>query len=148
MAVRGKLYYVMDDLQDKIDQIISEFERDATLTPEQLMEALKKLLPIEKADFATAKRRVEGMYLVAERLFNTVYDLGRFRYGDEWTRGRVTREAELRPFHHFHWTTGSREPQRNVLTRDDFLNDPATALIKLESDISSLAQLMRHLQSV
>jgi hypothetical protein len=148
MAVRGKLYYVTDETQEKIEQIVSEFEHDTNLTAEQLMEALKKILPIEKTNMDTGKRRVEGFYLVAEQLFNIVLDLGKFRYGDEWTRGRLTKEANLLPFSHFHWTAGSREPTQNVLTRDDFLNDPATALIKLESDICSLAELMRRLQAV
>jgi len=125
---------------DKAEVATEEF-LDGKLTPEQLMAKLKELMPVHKTDSNTWKARVEGLFEVSEMLFQAVLDKGQQKHGEEWNRSRVVLESKMRPFSYYHWVVGSREPVNNVLTRDDYLNDPTTALVKLEDDILSLARL-------
>ncbi len=105
-------------------------------------------MPLERGQHQALCARVEGFYELSEGLFELVFDLGQAKHGAEWNRRRVVKEANLRPFSYYHWITGSREPASNVMTRKDYLNDPTTALAKLEEDIQSLAKLYRQLQTL
>lgn len=137
---RQEFHFVDDKMIIKLDQLTREFV-DKKHTPEEFVAKLKEMLPVHKTDQSTWKLRVEGYFEVSEKLFDEVLDKGQAIHGEEWNRQKVVVAAKMRPFSYYHWITGSREPVNNVLTRDDYLNDPTTALVKLEDDILALGKL-------
>lgn len=142
---RGREFHFIDkDTISKLDELSSSF-CDNGQNVEDFLAKLKELLPVHKTDQTTWKARVEGFYEVSEQLFHQVLEKGTAKFGEEWNRQRIVVEAKMRPFSYYHWITGSREPVTNVLTRDDYLNDPTTALVKLEDDIVALGKLFRDL---
>jgi len=42
----------------------------------------------------------------------------------------------------YHYLTGSREPMNVLLTRDDALQDPSTAFVKLKHDIETWSEFI------
>lgn len=140
----SKLHFLNEELAENLVKITREF-LGGSESGEDLLNRAKKMLPVHKTDQSTWKARVEGYYEISEELFKSCVDKGKVKYGDEWDRQKVVNEAKLRPFSYYHWLTGSREPIDNVLTRYDYLNDPTTAMVKLEDDIKSLTNLYRAL---
>ncbi|MDP8207222.1 MAG: hypothetical protein P9L92_11205 [Candidatus Electryonea clarkiae] len=139
-----RFHFIKDDVIEKLKKAVEEgLERDQSA--DDFFKTMKDLLPVHKTDQSTWKARVEGYFEVSDRLFDVVLDKGQALHGDDWSKGRIVHEAKLRPFSYYHWLTGSREPASNVLTRDDFLNDATTAMVKLEDDIKSLFLLYRKL---
>ncbi|MBD3167732.1 hypothetical protein GF324_14115 [bacterium] len=143
---RIQYHFMSEEDFGKLEEFHKSFIA-SDLTPENYVVKLREMFTLDKAEPATWKRRVEALYTASEMLFHDVLEEGRTWQGTVWNRGRVVIEARLMPLSHYHWTTGSREPTANLLTRDDYLNDPATALIKLEFDIISMGKLLRRLQN-
>ena len=137
-------YFVDDELVDLLDDMVDSFHYSIE-TPESLLDRIKELLVLKKLEHDTVSARVEGFMEIAEELFKAVVKQGKIKHGEEWSRKDVVREARLRPFSHYHYMMGSREPASNVMTRKDYLNDPSIALAKLEDDVISLATLYRSL---
>ncbi len=135
-------HFVGTDTLREIEGVTDQFGCNEQ-SPQQMFTKLEEILPVEKTNPSTWKARVEGFYHVSDNFFNNVLTIGQARYGEDWNRSKVIQEAKLFPFSHYHWLTGSREPIANMLTRDDYLNDPCTALIKLEDDILSLGGLLK-----
>jgi hypothetical protein len=137
-------HFASEEVITKIVAITKEFITNDS-SPEELVAKAKEVLPVHKTDQTTWKVRVEGYFEVSEVLFEAVLDKGQEKYGEDWNRQKIVSEAKLRPFSYYHWMTGSREPAANVRDRDDYLNDPTTAMIKLEDDIKALGALLRKL---
>lgn len=132
-----ELRYLTNEVVGQIGALLDAYHAAAgSQKPEQLYDKIIALLPIEKMNADTVRRRVEGLYCASELLFK------RLLSGAKMTRNEIVREAELKPLSHFHYLTGSREPRNIVLTRDDYLNDPSTALVKLQDDIIALSILL------
>jgi len=143
--------YEFHFLEEAVIKKISEATKNflgSDIEPKQFIEELKKLLPVSKTDRSTHKSRVEGLYFVNEFLFQEVLDKGKKKVGEDWNHNKIVSQAKLRPFSHYHYLSGSHEPVVNVRTRDDYLNDPATAMMKLEDDIIALGLLYRKLSAV
>jgi len=132
-----ELRYLNGDVATKISTQLDSFVAAAGKEkPEAFFDKIVALLPIERMDADTVRRRVEGLYYTSELIFK------RLLAGGKMTRPDIVREAGLKPLSHFHYLTGSREPKNIVLTRDDYLNDPTTALVKLKDDILSVSVLL------
>lgn len=142
-----EFHFIDEGMVELLLDMVDSFKTSEE-TPRSLLERTKELLPVDRNGHAVLCERVEGFYEISEGLFQAVFDLGQARHGEEWDRKQVVKFAKLRPFSYYHWITGSREPANNVMTRKDYLNDPTTALAKLEEDILSLAKLYRELQQV
>ncbi len=144
MPREKEFHYLDKEAVTKLDEVSRAFLTSSD-SLEGFIAKIKELLPVHKTDQTTWKTRVEGFYEVSEILFQAVLEKGVAKFGEDWNRQRVVVEAKMRPFSYYHWITGSREPVANVLTRDDYLNDATTALVKLEDDIIALAKLYRGL---
>ncbi len=132
-----ELRYLRGEVVNKISSLVDGFVSAAGKEKtEVFFDKVVVLLPIEKMDADTVRRRVEGLYYTSELIFK------RLLAGGKMTRNDIVRAAGLKPLSHFHYLTGSREPKNIVLTRDDYLNDPSTALVKLKDDILGVAQLL------
>ncbi len=132
-----ELRYLRGEVVTKISSQLDSFVTAAGKErPETFFDKVVLLLPIERMDIDTVRRRVEGLYYTSELIFKKLLA------GGKMTRNDIVREAGLKPLSHFHYLTGSREPKNIVLTRDDYLNDPSTALIKLKDDILSVSELL------
>lgn len=132
-----ELRYLRGEVVNKISSLLDNFVAAAGKEkPEAFFDKVVALLPIEKMDADTVRRRVEGLYYTSELIFK------RLLAGGKMTRNDIVRAAGLKPLSHFHYLTGSREPKNIVLTRDDYLNDPSTALIKLKDDVVNAAGLL------
>lgn len=138
--MRGDMYYLSPETSAQIEKLVNDFTGGAkSISSEDLLEKLQEVLPIQKMNRNSVKRRVEGFYHATELLFKFILDK---RILD---RQQIVLKAKLRPLSYYHYLTGSREPADNVQTRDDYLNDPTTALVKLRDDILGLARLMPQL---
>ncbi len=132
-----ELRYLRVEVVNKISGLLDNFvAASGTEKPEEFFDKVVVVLPIEKMDSDTVRRRVEGLYYASELIFK------RLLAGGKMTRSDIVRAAGLKPLSHFHYLTGSREPKNIVLTRDDYLNDPSTALVKLKDDIVHIAPLL------
>ena len=138
------LKYIDQALADKIRNTTVLFS-EGDQHGDYLIARLKELLPVHKTDKETWKARVEGLDIASETLIGKVIEAGQDVEGKGFTHETVVTRARLRPLSYYHYVTGSREPASNVLTRDDYFNDPTTALVKLEDDILSLGRLLRSL---
>ncbi|MBZ0264889.1 hypothetical protein K8I28_09495 [bacterium] len=137
-------------LNEKQTQKIREATRvfiEKSADTKQFVLDLKQLLPVDKTDRKAVRSRVEGFYEASEILFQELLKVGREHYGADWGHKRIVSEAKLRPFSYYHYLAGSREPAANVRTRDDYLNDPGTALMKLEADIAGLGKLLSRIKN-
>lgn len=134
---------VIKQVSDKTKTLLS-----GNKPPKDFLKELRDLLPVARNDLNSLRARVEGMYFVSEFLFQEVLEKGKKKVGESWDHNSVVSQAKLRPFSYYHYLTGSREPRVNVRTRDDYMNDPSTALMKLEDDIVSLGTLHRKLDTV
>jgi len=141
-----KLHFLDKQMAETLLNKTKGFETSSE-SPEEFMKSIKELLPLHKTDQDTWKTRLEGLFEISELLFDATLAKGKEKEGETWDRQNIVVEAQLRPFSYYHWLTGSREPASNVLTRDDYLNDPTTALVKLEDDIKSLCVLFRRLDN-
>ena len=138
---RSELYYLDKKSAEQIDKLIERVASgDNTIKPRDLFKKITDLLPIKKSDITTVRRRVEGFHYTTELLWQAAL---RLEVGD---RPEIVRLANLKPLSHYHYLTGSREPIGNVLTRADYLNDPSTALVKLEEDILGLTSVFPKLR--
>ncbi len=133
--MRGfELKYMSPEVADSISNMLEEFATpENKLTPDKLLEKIIQQLPIDKMDRTTIRERVEGLYFASELLWNKLLDSKKF------SREEAVKKAKLKPLSFYHYQTGSREPSGNVMTRDDYYNDPATAMAKLKDDIVGLA---------
>jgi len=94
------------------------------------------LLPIQKMDRTTLIHRVEGLLYVTDLLW---LDLRKVKNLD---REEVVKVANIKSLGYYHHMLGSREHGDMVSTRQDFLNDPPTALKKLEDDVVGLVSIL------
>jgi len=132
-----ELRYLRGEVVNKISGLLDSFiAAGGKEKPEAFFNKVVEVLPIEKMDPDTVRRRVEGLYYTSELIFKKLLA------GGKMTRNDIVRAAGLKPLSHFHYLTGSREPKNIVLTRDDYLNDPSTALIKLKDDILGISVLL------
>ncbi len=136
--MRGfELRFMSPEMADQISKVLDSFVTpENKLTGEKLLEQIIQLLPIERMKRETISQRVEGLYFASEILWNKILDSKKFK------RDEAVREAKLKPLSYYHYQTGSREPSGNVMTRDDYYNDPSTALAKLKDEIVGLASLI------
>jgi hypothetical protein len=106
------------------------------LTPQELLQRVTALLPVEKLNRTTLIQRVEGYYYVGELLWKELL------VGRKLDRNDVIRMAGIKSLGYYHHKLGSREPGDLVVTRNDYFTDPPTALEKLGDDIVGLAQIV------
>jgi hypothetical protein len=138
------LHFLDESQAEKVKSVTHKFcEGDAPA--EHLIARLKELLPVHKTDKETWKARVEGFDIAADMLIDRLVELGGEKEGKSFDREAVVTRARLRPLSYYHYVTGSREPAQNVMKREDYFNDPTTALVKLEDDLMSLSRLFRNL---
>lgn len=138
---RTELYYLEKKTAEKIEVLVKEFASDTKkMAAEQLYDKLTEMLPIQKSDMGTVRRRIEGLYVTSEFLWQEALKIKNDRHA-------IVKMAELKPLSHYHYLTGSREPVGNVMTRADYLNDPSTAIVKLKDDIIGLARAFPKLAS-
>jgi len=136
-----ELRFLADETAERIDQMVNRVAAgEGTVSADQFVKDLIELLPVQKMQTDTVKRRVEGLYLAGEILWHKALEL------TANDRNEVIRRARLKPLSHYHYLTGSLEPKSNVLTRDDYLNDPSTALVKLKDDIMGLVSIFPTLR--
>ncbi|MBM3327178.1 MAG: hypothetical protein FJY65_09450 [Calditrichaeota bacterium] len=132
-----ELRYLTTEVVGQIAALIDNYIAGSGVkTQDDLFEKITDLLPIEKLNQDTVRRRVEGYYYASELLWQKALQGGKF------SRQDLVRKAGLKPLSHYHYLTGSREPRNIVLTRDDYLNDPTTALVKLRDDILAIAKVL------
>ncbi|MFN3822278.1 MAG: hypothetical protein ACK4OO_08090, partial [bacterium] len=112
---RVELRYLSQESLEKINNLIEHYtQTKGKQGAEQLFEAITELLPIEKLNPDTVRRRVEGYYFASEELWRKALASGKFNRQD------LIRKAGLKPLSHYHYLTGSREPKAYVLTRSDY----------------------------
>ena len=129
-------------LDKKVAQSIKEIIEDyiggkAGIDSEKLIHQIHNLTPIQKTDPNSVRCQVEGLYVASELLWHTALNEMKDK-----SRQDLVKLAKLKTLSHYHYLTGSRENLRNVLTRDDYLTDPPTALVKLRDDIIGLAKIV------
>jgi len=138
---RFELYYIDKKSAENIEKIVHQFvSENNKLSPEELVDTIIAELPIQRSDLTSVRRRVEGFYFTTEILWNEALKIND-------NRPAVVKIAKLKPLSHYHYITGSREPNTNVMTRADYFNDPTTALVKLRDDIIGLAIALPKLAS-
>lgn len=137
-------HFIEQGLVDKLKTATEQYCKGDT-SPEQFLAKIKEMLPVHKTDRDTWKARVEGFSDVSDLLIEQIVAKGARLDGDSWNREHVIKQAKLRPLSYYHYVTGSREPAANVMTSEDYFNDPTTALVKLEDDIIALARVYRKL---
>jgi len=137
-------HFINAGIVDKIRTSINNF-REGDVLPDQLLMKLKELLPVHRTDRETWKNRVEGLSEASQILLEYVLEKGKVVHGEHWDEETVLKQAKLRPLSYYHYVTGSREPATNVRGREDYFNDPTTALVKLEDDVIALAKLYKLL---
>lgn len=141
---KTSLTFIDEALAEKIRNAVSHFVESES-PADHLLARLKELLPVHRTDRETWKARVEGFDVASETLIEQVITAGREKEGKGFTRDSVVSRARLRPLSYYHYVTGSREPASNVMTGEDYFNDPTTALVKLEDDLLSLGRLLRNM---
>lgn len=130
------------DQLTEINQLIGQFSSGETdFTPEGLLDAFKNLLRFNKMEPKTILRRVEGLLIASNLLWEKLLEKG------DLTRKEIITRAKLRPMSHYQYLTGSRTPARYLKSRSDFFNDPTTALVKLSDDIRGLAGLYHEISA-
>lgn len=134
-----RFYYIDNQIIAKLDGILEEFTAGQT---NDVMGQLKQTLPIEKWNEKSLRKHVEGMFYLSEKLWTIALDLGKKTWGDEFSRENLQRITKPMPMSHYGYLVGSREPATVLLTRDDALQDPATAMVKLSHDIESLSDFI------
>ncbi len=131
------LHYVNPRLSKQISELVDQVSNGSIrLKPDEIPYRLKKMLPIEKMRRETVCRRVEGYFHASNLLFEKLMENRRK------DRKQIIDKAKLKPMGYYHYFTGSREPADYLKTRDDLLNDPSTALVKLSNDIIGMACLL------
>jgi len=139
MRYKG-LHYINPNLSKQILNLVDEFASGTLkVSPEEFPFRLKKMLPVDKLDRNTICRRVEGYFHASNLLFD------RLLAESTVSRKEIVVRAKLKPMGYYHYFTGSREPADYMKTRDDLLNDPNAALVKLSNDIVGMASLLREL---
>ena len=134
---RKCLHYINPSLNKQIRGLIDQIsEGTLQVNPSEIPYKLKELLPIEKLKRETIHRRLEGYFLASNLLFDKLMS------SLTNDRKQIINQAGLRSMGYYHYVTGSREPATYMETRDDILNDPAAALVKLSSDIVGMAHLI------
>jgi len=131
-----ELRYVTNEIVTQVNTLVEAFvAAGGKQTPQQMFDKITALLPITRSKPDSVRARIEGYYFASEFLFKRLIQGGR-------TRPQIVKDAELKPLSQYHYTVGSREPRNSMLTRDDYLVDPSTSLVKLKDDIISLAELV------
>ena len=141
---RMRLYYLHPEAILKLDDVIEKFVHK----PEDhnLLEDLGKILPIEKRNPVSFKQRVEAMFYVSEKLWSVALEKGKKTWGEDFSRDNLLRITKTMPMSHYSYLVGSREPANVLLTRNDILQDPVVAMVKLQHDIESLSDFLRNSQ--
>ena len=134
---RKCLHYINPALNRQIQGLIDQLlDGSLMIKPDEIPYKLKEILPIEKLRKETIHRRVEGYFLASNLLFDKLMS------NCMNDRKQIVSQARLKSMRYYHYVTGSREPATYMETRDDILNDPAAALVKLSSDIVGMANLL------
>jgi hypothetical protein len=133
---RIKFYYLDSLAREQLNDAIDAFTEDRSV--QRLWGAFEDALPATKLKMRSVKKRVEGMAYLIDKLWNLALEVGRNNFGAEFSRIELIRTTQSRPMSHYHYTAGSREPNDVLLTRDDALQDPTTAMVKLKEDIDHL----------
>lgn len=136
--------YVSDATLKKINETLVAFCENKQ-KGDELIDALKKALPVHYADEHAWKKRLEGFFEASELLVTKIIEAAHNEKGEEWDRDQVLKTAKIRPLRYFHHVTGYGESRSNEPTREDYFSNPTKALIKLEDDIFSLANLYHSL---
>jgi hypothetical protein len=139
MMKRMRFYYLDTQVLGKLDQVLGEFTAGHA---DDVMKALNQTLPIVKWNDKSLRRHVEGMFYLSEKLWTFALELGKKTWGAEFSRENLLRITKTMPMSHYSYLVGSREPATVLLTRDDILQDPATAMVKLQHDIKSLSDFI------
>ena len=137
---RMRFYYIDKQTLAKLDGILDEFIAGDS---SNVMDPLNQALPIQKWDEKSLRGHVEGMFYLSDKLWTHALDLGRATRGDDFSRENLLRATRTMPMSHYRYLLGSREPANVLLTRDDALQDPATAMVKLQRDIESLSDFIQ-----
>ncbi len=141
MRYKG-LHYINPNLSKQILNLVDEFASgEIKISPEEFPFRLKKMLPVDKLDRNTVCRRVEGFFHASNLLFDRLIAESAINRKD------IVVRAKLKPMGYYHYFTGSREPADYMKTRDDLLNDPNAALVKLSNDIVGMASLLGELSN-
>jgi hypothetical protein len=138
---RLNFYYLPSEAREKLDKALDVFPKRGT--SDTLLAELETLLPMEAQSGRSHRRRVEGMIYCSERLWSMAMDVGKKEYGADFSRQDLIRLTRSRPMSHYRYLTGSREPMEVLLTRDDALEDPGTALVKFRGDIEALIDFIK-----
>ncbi len=141
---RMRFYYLEKDTAKRLDSILQDFT-DTPLNYD-LLGQLREVVPISKRDHSSVKQHVEGMFYVSEKLWNIALETGRNTWGEKFSRENLRRMTKSIPMSHYCYLVGSREAPNVLLTRNDALQDPGTAMVKLEHDISSLVDFIVNSQ--
>ena len=134
---RKCLHYINPSLNKQIQGLIDQCSAESSYAkPYEIPNMLKELLPIEKLKKETIHRRLEGYFLASNLLFDKLMATCLK------DRKQIINQAGLKSMGYYHYVTGSREPATYIETRDDILNDPAAAIVKLSNDIIGMANLI------
>ena len=140
MRYKG-LHYINPGSSKQISNLVDEFSSGTLkISVEEFPFRLKKMLPIDKLDRNTICRRVEGFFHASNLLFDKLIAESAI------DRKEIVIRAKLKPMGYYHYFTGSREPADYMKTRDDLLNDPNAALVKLSNDIVGMARLLKEVK--
>ena len=137
---RMRFYYVNAEERSRLEALIQRMLKNSSV---DLLAEVKSLLPIEKRNNTSVRKYVEGLFYVAERLWTIGVEKGKEAYGPDFSRENLLRITKTLPMSHYRYLTGSREPMNVLLTRDDALQDPPTAIVKLTNDIASLLEFIQ-----
>ncbi|MCX6640360.1 MAG: hypothetical protein NTW14_07760 [bacterium] len=137
-------YYYLDSLgKEQLEDAIAAFLEDKS--PQTLWQAFEEALPMAKLKARSTKKRVEGMIYLCERLWPLAIELGQKVHGAEFSRHDLIHSTQSKPMSYYHYTAGSREPNYILMTRDDALQDPTTAIVKLKQDVDHLVNFIHEL---
>ncbi len=140
---RKKFYYLDLDTRRQLDQVLQSFLFQPS--GNGLWQNLCERLPLNKLVPEAQRLRAEGLYYVSECLWSFALQGGKKTFGDSFDRAQLRRTLRVLPMSHYHYLMGSRERRENLLTRHDALQDPGTAIAKLQQDIDALAGFIKNL---
>lgn len=141
---RIRFYYLNSEVKHQLEDVLQDFINGQP--PQDLLSELNRMLPIKVEDKNSMRQRIEGMIYISERLWSIALEIGKQVYGKKFSRQELWRFTLNLPMSHYRYLTGSREPMPVLLTRDDALEDPSTAIVKLGRDIEALMGFILHTQ--
>jgi hypothetical protein len=138
-----RFYYLDADTRIQVDAVIQSFLQNSL--DGDLWATLCERLPLDRKESHALQVRVEGVGHAAETLWNAALQAGTRTYGQEFNRQSLRNSVQAMPMTHYHYVEGSREHNSVLRTRRDALEDPCTALTKLQQDVEALADFIRRL---